>query len=156
VIARAPNRAIPAHQKDLISPAHCNTLNLGFGHPTATIYSTAPILLLHPIQSTNSTIKPIASKIHESAKQTPSLDFRTEATVSTDCASVQLIMLAFKVESWIWYGLVLFISFSRLYVLTAFALPTPLGSRDADNRPIKVFPGAWLSALSQNSKRTSM
>jgi hypothetical protein len=25
-------------------------------------------------------------------------------------------MLAFKVESWIWYGLVLFIAFSRLYV----------------------------------------
>jgi hypothetical protein len=31
-------------------------------------------------------------------------------------------MLAFKVESWIWYGLVLFISFSRLYVPTALTL----------------------------------
>jgi hypothetical protein len=25
-------------------------------------------------------------------------------------------MLAFKVESWIWYGIVLFVAFSRLYV----------------------------------------
>jgi len=26
-------------------------------------------------------------------------------------------MLAFRVESWVWYGVVLFVAFSRLYVL---------------------------------------
>jgi hypothetical protein len=64
-------------------------------------------------------------------------------------------MLAFKVESWIWYGLVLFVSFSRLYVPTALAIFAPSDGCNANNILIHVFPGAWLSALSQSSKLMS-
>lgn len=61
-------------------------------------------------------------------------------------------MLAFKIESWIWYGVVLFVAVSRLYV---YLTPAISGFAKTNFFGNEVYPDVWRWARSTSSRQMS-
>jgi hypothetical protein len=122
------NPGIPTSQTKPTSPKQQTQI---WQQPPDSDLSRAPIPQHHPIAPVPTSIPPANPIAPTRKRQLPSIDTTQLRRLSiSDCAlppGLRITMLAFKVESWIWYGLVLFIAFSRLYVPMAFSLHAPSG-----------------------------